>query len=80
MKPAEKTFLFILILALLLLLGCFGYKLIVNNYEYDSFTDVEIDITTIARGEQQEEFYVTGADLQNQKEKPAFFRSTSNLF
>ena len=65
MKPAEKNFLFILILALLLLLGCFRYKLIVNNYEYDSFTDVEIDITTIARGEQQEEFKLTGADQKH---------------
>lgn len=78
MKPAEKTFLFILILALLLLLGCFGYKLIVNNYEYDSFTDVETDITTIARGEQQEEFYVTGADLQGQKENQ--FEGETDLF
>ena len=78
MKLAEKTFLFILILALLLLLGCFGYKLIVNNYEYDSFTDVEIDITTIARGEQQEEFYVTGADLQGQKENQ--FEGETDLF
>ena len=78
MKPAEKNFLFILILTLLLLLGCFGYKLIDNNYEYDSFADVEIDITTIARGEQQEEFYVTGADLQGQKENQ--FEGETDLF
>ena len=78
MKPAEKNFLFILILALLLLLGCFGYKLIVNNFEYDSFTDVEIDITTIARGEQHEEFKLTGDDLQGQIENQ--FEGEAGLF
>ena len=78
MKPAEKNFLFILILTLLLLLGCFGYKLIATNSEYNAAACEEIEITTIARGEQQEEFYVTGADQQNQKENQ--FEKNEDLF
>ena len=65
MKLVEKAFLFILILSLLLLLGCFGYKLIATDRELSSAFDEEIDITTIARGEQQEEFKLTGADQKH---------------
>ena len=36
MKLVEKAFLFILILFLLLLLGCFGYKLMATNSEYNA--------------------------------------------
>ena len=78
MKPAEKTFLFILILALLVLLGCFGYKLIITNYEYNAASDAENEIINIARGEQQDEFYGTGADQQKQKENQ--FEEEAGLF
>ena len=64
MKLVEKAFLFILILSLLLLLGCFGYKLMATNSEYNAASGEEIDITTIARGELQDEYNVSGAELQ----------------
>ena len=79
MKLAEKTFLFILILALLLLLGCFGYKLIATDRELSSAFDEEIDITTIARGEQQEEFKLTGADQKHGSSENQF-ESEAGLF
>ena len=78
MKLAEKNFLFILILALLLLFGCFGYKLIATDRELSSAFDEEIDIITIARGEQQDEFKLTGADLKGQKENQ--FEEETGLF
>ena len=62
MKKVENIFISILILTLILLLASFGYKLISAYSEYDSITENENEIITIARGEQQEEFYVTGAD------------------
>ena len=78
MKKVENIFISILILTLILLLASFGYKLISAYSEYDSITENEKEITTIARGEQQEEFYVTGADLQGQKENQ--FEGETDLF
>lgn len=78
MKKVENIFISILILNLILLLASFGYKLISAYSEYDSITENEKEIITIARGEQQEEFKLTGADQQNQKENQ--FEENEDLF
>ena len=78
MKSIEKIFIGVLISCLLLVLGCLGYKLISAESEYDSITENEKDIITIARGEQQDEFKLTGADLKGQKENQ--FEEETGLF
>ncbi len=64
MKSIEKILIGVLISSLLLLLVCFGYKLISAESEYDSITENEKEIITIARGDLQDEYNVSGAELQ----------------
>jgi len=65
MKMKEKIMLEILVASLFLLITCFIYKIFILETENETFGDIENYIRSIARGEQQEEFKLTGADLQH---------------
>ena len=78
MKHREKVLLEIVAVSLFLLITCFAGKLLLFDSEYDSITENEKEIITIARGEQQDKYTVSGAGLKDQKENQ--FEGESDLF
>lgn len=74
----DKYFVGATLTCLILLIICFGYKLILHNKEYGTINDEEKKIFTIARGDLDDEFNTHGADQQDQKENQ--FEEEAGLF